>query len=223
MRGPFAFLAAILIAAAAVIPAGWSQGKAGLPADYDAPTERWREGPVRYLLTKTEDEAYRTLETETERAEFIQNFWDSRDPVAATTDNEYRMQFYARVNQANRLFTDSTKPGWKTDRGKIYTLLGPPDDLEQEQYRDDFVPDVITWTYRNGPGYVESLPVVRFVRDATGEYRLSDKVFLAGFENSTVIAFQLQALQMKSLPEQRKVLDTIVQAPGDRIAASPFR
>src|SRR5262245_34716971 len=94
------------------------------PIDYDAPDTRRREGPVRYLLTKDEDDAFRRLKTDEERAGFIRTFWASRDPDATTPENEYRDTFYARVAQANRVFTDSTKPGWKTDRGKIFILLG---------------------------------------------------------------------------------------------------
>ncbi len=237
MRGALAILAAGVIAAAlGVVPARASHAlaraderRAGThaapkSADYDAPTERWREGPVRYLLTGEEDEAYRLLSTEADRAAFIQKFWASRDPVASTPDNEYRSQFYARVAEANGLFTDSTKPGWKTDRGKIFILLGPPDDLEQEQTRDDFVPNVVVWTYRNPPGgeHMNALPVVRFIRDATGEYRLSNAVFLPGFETSSGTTFQIQAMQMKALPQQKKVLDTIVSARA-RFDSGPFR
>src|SRR6185503_6180527 len=119
------------------------------PPDYDAPVERWREGPVRYLLGKDEDDTFRALTTDEARAGFIQTFWARRDPIASTPENEYRTLFYARVADANRVFMDSTKPGWKTDRGKIYILLGPPDDFEQPQSRNVFAPDAITWTYRN--------------------------------------------------------------------------
>src|SRR5436309_103418 len=100
--------------------------------DYDAPTALWREGPVRYLLTKDEDDAFRALTTDEDRAAFIHRFWASRDPVGSTPENEYRAIFYARVADANRRLTDSTKPGWKTHRGKIFILLGPPDHLEQQ-------------------------------------------------------------------------------------------
>ena len=162
--------------------------------DYDAPNERWREGPVRYLLGKDEDDAFRALKTDEARSEFIRTFWASRDPIASTPENEYRALFYARVAEASRIFTDSTKPGWKTDRGKIYILLGPPDDFEQKQFRDEFVPDAITWTYRNrGAAGIDSMPIVRFVKDQTGEYRLSNKLVLSGFENPFAITFQMQA------------------------------
>ncbi len=192
-------------------------------ADHDEPTERWREGPVRYLLSKDEDHTFRSLKTEQERTEFIRTFWASRDPVASTIENEYRELFYSRVAEADRIFTDSTKPGWKTDRGKIYILLGPPDDLEQKPFRDEFVPDAITWTYRNrGRASMDSLPIIRFVKDATGEYHLSNQVLISGFETPFAIAFQMQAMQMKSLPEQQEVLDTIVSTPS-LFDTSPFR
>ena len=193
------------------------------PPDYDEPGERWREGPVRYLISKDEDDSFRALKSDEARAEFIRTFWASRDPIATTPENEYRTLFYARVAEANRSFADSTKPGWKTDRGKIYILLGPPDDFEQQQYRDEFVPDAITWTYRNRRASgVDSMPIVRFVKDTTGEYRLSNNLILSGFETPFAIAFQTQAMQMKSLPEQRKVLDTIVST-RTLFDPSPFR
>ena len=234
-------LAAAVIAAAGGAPAralhagsAWEDQRAAGHAahkgtDYDAPTERWREGPVRYLLTKDEDDTFRALATDEDRAAFIERFWASRDPVGSTPENEYRTLFYARVAEANRLLADSTKPGWKTDRGKIFILLGPPDDAEQEQHRkerrrDDDVPDTIIWTYRAPPGgeHMNALPVVRFVRDTPGEYRLSSDIFLPGFETPSGIAFQIQAMQMKSLPEQRKVLDTIISARS-RFDPNPFR
>src|SRR5690349_19710684 len=88
--------------------------------DFDAPTTGWREGPVRYLLTKEEDTAYRRLETKETRAAYIERFWAGRDPDTSTPDNEFRDLFYRRVAFAVRAFTtESTKPGWKTDRGKI--------------------------------------------------------------------------------------------------------
>src|SRR5207245_7465360 len=84
--------------------------------DYEAPVAAWREGPVRYLLTMNEDEAYRALATDADRAAFISRFWTSRNPLPATPENELRTQFYRRVAEANRLFMESPVAGWKTDR-----------------------------------------------------------------------------------------------------------
>ena len=92
----------------------------------DEPTPEWREGPVRYILKKREDEKYRALKTLPERQAFIEKFWLELDPTPGTPFNEKRAEFWKRVNLAQVLFQDSVKPGWETDRGKIYILLGPP-------------------------------------------------------------------------------------------------
>jgi GWxTD domain-containing protein len=220
-RSTTAALAAVLLATL-VSPAGDSSRAAPRPArktDYDAPTVRWREGPVRYLLNKSEDDAYRALTTEEERARFILQFWSNRDPNRSTPDNEYRVLFYQRVAAADRIFTDSTKPGWKTDRGKIYILLGPPDDLDKRLGLE-----VILWSYRSRPGGTGTgnNSTIRFVRDATGEYRLSSDVRLSFHETPMSIGFQMQAMQVKSLPEPRQVLDTIVNTRSF-LDTAPFR
>jgi len=237
MRASVAVLSALALAAAGGLsaapaspPRARAEEKRPAPraargaADYDAPSDLWREGPVRYLLTKNEDDAFRALAADEDRAAFIQRFWASRDPVGSTPENEYRAIFYVRVAEANRRFTDSTKPGWKTDRGKIFILLGPPDDLEVVQGRDDLNPGSFVWIYRSPPGgeRTESLPAIRFTKDATGEYHLSNDVALSGFETPSRIAFQIQAIQIKSLPEKKTLLDTIVGARA-LFDASPFR
>src|SRR5262245_43612947 len=231
MRGSCTALAALALAAAGAL------GASRAVTDFDAPTPLWREGPVRYLLTKSEDETYRELTSDPDRAAFIQRFWASRDPVGSTPENEYRALFYGRVAEANRLFTDSTKPGWKTDRGKIYVLLGPPDDFTVEGQGDSkntdppregldpaTIPNAEVWTYRSPPGgqRAETLPAIRFTKDATGEYRMSNDPILPGFDNAARPAFQIQSMQIKSLPEQKKILDTIVGARGAS-DAGPFR
>src|SRR4030095_16231975 len=93
------------------------------------PADRlWREGPVRYIITAEEDRRIRQIDTVEGRLRFIEQFWLRRDPQHATLVNEYRHEFWTRVATANRMFTQSSKPGWKTDMGRYYILLGPPDD-----------------------------------------------------------------------------------------------
>lgn len=48
-------------------------------------------------------------------------------------------KFYERVNEANILFSNY-KPGWKTDLGMTYILLGPPDQVQWQ-------PTGLTWYY----------------------------------------------------------------------------
>lgn len=182
------------------------------PPDYDAPGKRWREGPVRYLLTHEENTAYRKLGTTEHRRTFIQTFWSKRDTDPATPENEYRNLFYRRVSDADRSLTESTTPGWKTDRGKVYILLGPPDETDATRGPSSIQPDLILWTYRDPPTHLGlgTNAIIQFVRDAGGEYRMTNRAFLSSFESSLGLGFQTQAMLVKSLPEERKVLDALV-------------
>ncbi len=136
----------------------------------EEPDRDWRSGPVRYILTRNEDKAFKRLRTDEERAAFIERFWARRDPTPVTPFNEFRVQFRERVAAANRQFQDSAVPGWKTDRGKIYVLLGPPDEIIHDTVARGHR-GTILWTYRNtarpdlGPNMI-----VPFARDTSGEF-----------------------------------------------------
>ena len=104
---------------------------AGLPHADRQDLERWHQGPARYLLNGPETRLYRGLATASERRAFIQQFWLRRDPDLASLENEFRFEFWQRVLTANQLYTRTSEPGWKTDRGKFHILLGPPDEVER--------------------------------------------------------------------------------------------
>jgi GWxTD domain-containing protein len=153
----------------------------------------WRDGPPRYLMTTQEDQAVRAMKTVPELAHFVTAFWARRDPTPGTLENEYRRTYWTRVLEADQLFRDSTTPGWKTDRGKVYILLGAPDSVETDdspsfltrpndvKQLDSFERDpngthrgLERWAYtpraaRNS----ESEFFVAFVRDASLDWKLS--------------------------------------------------
>jgi len=52
------------------------------------------------------------------------------DPTPETEHNELMDEYYKRVSYANENF-DGWKDGWETDRGMIYILFGPPDQVER--------------------------------------------------------------------------------------------
>lgn len=147
------------------------------PPPEGEPGPRWHEGPVRYLLSAGEEREARSLGTAQERAGFVELFWRRRDPTPGTPANEFRDEFRRRVESADRLFAETTKPGWKTDRGKIYILLGPPDETSaapMEAGRRG----VAAWIYRNTPQPdIGPQVVVRFAQDSSGEYRLTADAF----------------------------------------------
>ena len=141
--------------------------------NFDKPTKKWYQGPVRYIITKQEIKAYKALETEVERATFIDWFWQRRDVVPGTPQNEFRERFEKRVFESTRQFSFTTKPGWKTDMGKIYILVGPPDDMVKDVMAKTHR-GIITWVYRRPP--FPDLPpntVIAYAADPSGEFYIS--------------------------------------------------
>jgi GWxTD domain-containing protein len=84
---------------------------------------------VRYLITKEERDAFLKLPP-SERDEFIEEFWKKRDLDPETEENKFKDEYYQRIKEANRLFTEGGTPGWLQDRGRVYILIGAPDQRE---------------------------------------------------------------------------------------------
>ena len=69
------------------------------------------------------------MATNEEREQFIEAFWQRRDPTPDTVENEFKEEHYRRIAYANERFSSGI-PGWRTDRGRIYIMWGKPDQLE---------------------------------------------------------------------------------------------
>ena len=86
---------------------------------------------VRYLKYIATDKEIKQLNSvpEGERAQAIKEYWDRIDPVPATAINEIKVQYFERIDYANRHFTSEDKEGWETNMGEVYILLGPPTEI----------------------------------------------------------------------------------------------
>jgi GWxTD domain-containing protein len=94
--------------------------------------KKWLEEEVIYIISSTQKDVFLQMETDRERELFIQAFWKHRDPTSGTHENEFKNEHYRRINYANYTFGRSVpKPGWKTDRGRIYIIIGEPRDIER--------------------------------------------------------------------------------------------
>jgi GWxTD domain-containing protein len=89
----------------------------------------WLDQDVRWIITDTEAQAFKALTNDEERDQFIENFWQRRNPSPDSPENEYKDEIYARIAYANEHFA-AGKPGWMTDRGHIYIAYGKPDDID---------------------------------------------------------------------------------------------
>ena len=91
--------------------------------------KKWVNEDVRWIITDEELSAWKKLTTNAERDNFIEAFWQRRDPTPDTEENEYKDEHYRRIAYANEHFAAGV-PGWRTDRGRMYIMYGKPDSID---------------------------------------------------------------------------------------------
>jgi GWxTD domain-containing protein len=101
-----------------------------LKKELETPYRKWLTEDVVYIISDEERKAFKALQTDEERDQFVEQFWLRRDPTPDTEENEYREEHYRRIAYANQYFASGI-PGWKSDRGMIYIKYGPPDERDQ--------------------------------------------------------------------------------------------
>jgi GWxTD domain-containing protein len=100
-----------------------------LEKELATPYKKWLEEEVPYIISDEERSAFLRLATNEEREQFIESFWQRRDPTPDTVENEFKEEHYRRIAYANERFASGV-PGWRTDRGRIYIIWGAPDEIE---------------------------------------------------------------------------------------------
>lgn len=155
-----------------------------LRKELETPYRKWLNEDVAYIITDDERAAFKRLQTDEEREQFIEQFWLRRDPTPDTAENEMKEEHYRRIAYANERYASGI-PGWKTDRGRIYITFGPPDEneshpsggsyerpMEEGGGQTSTYPFEI-WRYRWIEG-VGSDILIEFVDPTmTGEYRMT--------------------------------------------------
>ncbi len=135
-----------------------------LRKELETPYRKWLNEDVTYIITDEERKAWKRLSTDDERENFIEQFWLRRDPTPDTEENEYKEEHYRRIAYANDRFASGI-PGWKTDRGRMYIMYGPPDEIDDHSSGGTYDRPIeegggttstfpfIDWTYR----YIEGV------------------------------------------------------------------
>lgn len=146
--------------------------------------KKWLEEDVPYIITEEEKGIFKKLTTDDERDKFIEQFWIRRDPNPLTGDNEFKIEYYRRIAYANDHF-QSGKVGWKTDRGRLYILFGPPDEISHNPTGQVYERDLKeggghtttfpyeVWFYRHLDGIGDGIEVEFVDASMTGEYRMA--------------------------------------------------
>jgi GWxTD domain-containing protein len=100
-----------------------------LRKELETPYKKWLDEDVVWIISDEERKTFKQLATDEERQQFIENFWLRRDPSPDTEENEFKEEHYRRMAYADERFASGI-PGWKTDRGRIYIVYGPPDEID---------------------------------------------------------------------------------------------
>jgi len=158
---------------------GLAVGSLSLAAEHKRPilSERysqWLNQDVVYIITDEERKEFLKLTSDNDRDKFMEDFWETRNPLRGSKQNPYKEEHYKRIEYANATFgRQSNTPGWRTDMGRTYILFGKPTSRAPFTGYGQIYP-LELWFYSNNTGN-PSLPpffyVLFFIPEDIGEYR----------------------------------------------------
>ncbi len=200
--------------------------------DVDVALEKWFDGPVEYVALSHEHDVWKKLETDDERRQFIDWFWNRRDLDSRDQDYPFRDEFYKRVAYANNRFKGFPR-GWRSDRGRIWIILGPPSGgmrrVALRGYGRCSAESGESWTY-----YVQNMAfnssmgefTIVFVEERIGQYRICDPVMMGTggwpqgvsraleFTNEAVVVDTANEFEPGRSSADREALTRIVDVVG---------
>lgn len=152
--------------------------------ELDNAYRQWLTEDVAYIISPEERNAFLQLETNEEREQFIEQFWLRRSSNPDLPDNDFKEEHYRRIAYANEHFASGI-PGWKTDRGRMYIMWGPPDEIDSHPSGGTYDRPMEegggststypweTWRWRYLEGIGENI-ILEFVDPSgSGEYHLT--------------------------------------------------
>ena len=189
---------------------------------------KWLDEDVRWIITDEERSAFMQLSNDEERDQFIEAFWQRRDPTPDTEENEFKEEHYRRIAYANEHFAAGI-PGWKTDRGRIYIVFGPADEVDShpsggsyERPMDEGGGETSTfpfedWRYRYIEGIGQEV-IVEFVDTCMcGDYHMtidrSEKDALKYTPNAGLTLYEQMGMSSKASRFTNGGLEQLGQSP----------
>jgi len=148
------------------------------------PYKKWLSEDVSYIITDAERKAFLQLQTNEELEQFIEQFWQRRNPDPDSVDNTVKEEHYRRIAYANEHFSSGVQ-GWRTDRGRIYIMYGKPDSLESHTQGENYERPLDQgggetktyafedWTYHYIDGIGENVELEFVDPSGTGEFHLT--------------------------------------------------
>jgi GWxTD domain-containing protein len=152
--------------------------------ELDSQYKQWLNEDVVYIISPQEREAFLQLDTNEEREQAIEQFWLRRSTNPDLPDNDFKEEHYRRIAYTNEHFASGI-PGWKTDRGRMYIMWGPADEVDSHPSGGTYDRPMEegggstttypweTWRWRYLEGIGENI-ILEFVDPSgSGEYHLT--------------------------------------------------
>jgi GWxTD domain-containing protein len=120
--------------------------------DLDTLAEKYRDfyDEIEMILTSAEEDVFLRLESDLQRDDFMDRFWRVRDPSPGTSRNEYKEEYEERLEHVEFHFgRGEPGPGRKSERGRMYLLLGEPMNIKSLPYEQQTYPIEIWWYHAN--------------------------------------------------------------------------
>jgi GWxTD domain-containing protein len=197
--------------------------------------KKWLEEDVVWIITDEERAAFKQLSNDEERDNFIEAFWQRRDPTPDTEENEYKEEHYQRIAYANEHFAAGV-PGWRTDRGRIYIVYGKPDEIDShpsggayERPMEEGGGETSTfpfedWRYRYIDGIGQEV-IIEFVDTCMcGEFHMtldrSEKDALKYTPNAGLTLYESMGMSNKAARFSTGGLEQLGAGPDSQMVAS---
>jgi GWxTD domain-containing protein len=159
----------------------------------------WLEKEVVYIISDEERQLFLRLANDADREKFIEQFWLARDPTPGTPQNEFKEEHYKRIEYANQYFSGEwATEGWRTDRGKIWILLGQPQSRQYHTSGGQVYPMELWFYASREPSLPPFFYVLFYQKYGASDYRLyspyldgPDKLVRAsGVENNRINGYR---------------------------------
>jgi GWxTD domain-containing protein len=134
---------------------------------------------VRYIMSEPERKQIERLPDLNTKRNFLQEFWSGRIGTAPAGSLNARDAYLTRVREADAKYSERSREGWLTDRGRVSILYGPPDNVDRHPSQPECRP-YETWEYNSIQGGVVFVFVDKL---GFGSYRLVHSTHLDEMRN----------------------------------------
>jgi len=212
------------------------QQKRSLNIELSKTYKKWLNEDVVYIISDQERAAFKQLSNDEERDNFIEAFWQRRDPTPDTEENEFKEEHYRRIAYANEHFAAGI-PGWKTDRGRMYIMYGPADEIDSHPSGGSYERPMEegggetstfpfeTWRYRYLEGIGQEV-IIEFVDTCMcGDYHMtldrSEKDALKYTPNAGLTLYEQMGMSSKAQRFSGGGLEQLGAGPIAKLQAPP--